>query len=334
MGKKPKNPSPRSSNLEDLPQPQATWQVAARQMAATVRSGERSIRPWMVLVVSTNQIVLAFEVVQEEPNASAVQEVIQRAMTEPVEGDPHRPTTIQLADAGLAKGLKPFLTKAHVESEVVESLDHVDDVLKELNDQMPSMEDKEGTGLLGLLEMPGITPESAGSFFDAAAVYVEAAPWKKVGERTIRVASSKFESGPWYAVMMGQAGMTSGLVLYDSLATLREIQEGRLSEMENARRTAALAVLFGDKEDLPQADLEAAQRHGWRIAGPQAYPNVYRMNPGLAIRPPLAWELELLEGCLRALPEFVRKKTRRLTPLALTVPVASGDLPLELAWQD
>jgi hypothetical protein len=30
------------------------------------------------------------------------------------------------------------------------------------------------------------------------------------------------------------------------------------------------------------------------VAGPEAYPLVVRINPGLAMRPPLVWELELL----------------------------------------
>jgi hypothetical protein len=55
---------------------------------------------------------------------------------------------------------------------------------------------------------------------------------------------------------------------------------------------------------------------------------------GKSFRRPLAWELELLEGCLRAVPEFVRKKTRRLQPLSLTVPVASGELVLVLSWAE
>ena len=43
-------------------------------------------------------------------------------------------------------------------------------------------------------------------------------------------------------------------------------------------------------------------------------------------------KLEVLEACLRAIPEFVRTKTRRLAPLTITVPVASGELPLVLSW--
>ena len=61
-------------------------------------------------------------------------------------------------------------------------------------------------------------------------------------------------------------------------------------------------------------------------------PSAYHMEPGLSVPPPLAWGLELLEGCLRAVPEFVRKKTRRLQPLPTAVPVVFGGLGLVLSW--
>ena len=77
----------------------------------------------------------------------------------------------------------------------------------------------------------------------------------------------------------------------------------------------------------------AAQRHGWPVARPDAYPEVFHKERGLALRPPLAWELELLEGCLRAVPEFVNRH-RQGGPAReeMTVPVASGPLKLTLAW--
>ena len=50
------------------------------------------------------------------------------------------------------------------------------------------------------------------------------------------------------------------------------------------------------------------------------------------MRPPLAWELELLEGCLRAIPDFVSRR-RQDDPARgeLTVPAASGPLRLVLS---
>jgi hypothetical protein len=317
--------------LEGLPQRFDVWQVDARQIAASVRVGDHTVRPWMVVVVSrTDDQVLAFELSPERPTVPEVWQTLLKAMQEPAAGEPHRPSEVQVPDQQHADALRPSLQAVNVECTVAEALDEIDEVYEELSShlQMP------GQGPPGLLEMPGMTPEAVGSFFDAAALYYEQAPWKKVGERPVRVECDRFTGGPWFAVLMGQGGMTSGLALYDSLQNLHRIQRGELSDEESARLTSALAVVFGDRDDLPAGDLEAAAEHGWRVAGPRAYPSVYRMEPGLRMRSPLAWELELLESCLRAVPQFVRKKTRRLEPFSITVPVASGELPLVLSWAE
>ena len=53
----------------------------------------------------------------------------------------------------------------------------------------------------------------------------------------------------------------------------------------------------------------------------------------MAFRPPLAWELELMEGCLRAIPEFVKRHQQDDPAVEeITVPTASGELHLTLSW--
>jgi len=92
-------------------------------------------------------------------------------------------------------------------------------------------------------------------------------------------------------------------------------------------------MLFGEEVDLPLADVEAARRHGWEVARPDAWPLVLHKERGLSHRPPLAWELELLEGCLRAVPEFVRRRQQDDPGTEeRTVPVTSGELKLILSW--
>jgi hypothetical protein len=331
MASKPQGlPPPDQQRLEALPQRFDIWQADARQAQATVRSGDRQVRPWMTVVVSrTEGTVLAFELTHERPTAGQVQEVLISAMEEPAAGEPHRPTEVRLRDPGWAAALRPSLEAIGIRCEAAEVLDQIDVVFDELAGQLGG---QVAPGQGGLLDMPGVTPEAGASMFDAAALFFEQAPWKRTGERPIRVESDAFESGPWYAVVLGQGGMARGLVLYDDLETLLRIQGGNLTEEENARLSAGLALVFGDKEDLAPADAEAAERLGWRVAGPDAYPSAYRLEPGLSTRPPLAWEVRLLEGCLRALPEFARKKTRRLAPLSVPVPTAAGELTLILSW--
>jgi len=321
MAKKP------NDALESLPQRFDIWQIDARLATTTLQAGDRSVRPWMIVVVSrTDDHVLGFELSHEEPTLDQVWQTLLKAVQEPAVGEPHRPIEVQLMKEDWATGLRPHLQSINVECQIVETLDQIDEVFEELGSHVSEQREP------GLLDMPGVTPEAVGSFFDAAALFFEQAPWNKTGERPIQVECSQFKSGPWYGIVMGQGGMTQGLVLYDSLETLQRIQQGNLSAEESARLSAGLTVVFGEKDDLVAADGEAAEKHGWRVAAPNAYPSVYRMEPGLSMRLPLAWELRLLEGCLRGIPEFVRKKTRRLEPLPITVPTAGGELPLVLSW--
>jgi hypothetical protein len=132
---------------------------------------------------------------------------------------------------------------------------------------------------------------------------------------------------------MGQSGLTTGLALYEDLGALRRLWAGDRADEDHARQAVATTVTFGEAWDLPVADLEAALRHGWPVARPDAYPEVFRKERGLSLRPPLAWELELVEGCLRAVPAFVARH-RQDDPAReeMTVPVASGQLQLVLSW--
>jgi hypothetical protein len=74
-------------------------------------------------------------------------------------------------------------------------------------------------------------------------------------------------------------------------------------------------------------------KHGWPVARADAYPEVFHKERGLSLRPPLAWGLELMEGCLRAVPEFVARHPQGDPAREeMTVPVSSGSLKPVLSW--
>ena len=173
-------------------------------------------------------------------------------------------------------------------------------------------------------------PVQVGGFYAAAAEFYRRRPWQRVpGDTLIKVECDKFQSGPWYAVVMGQSGVQQGVAVYEDLAALQGMITGGRSEEENSRGMSALSLMFSEAFEIPVRDLDAAERHGWPVAGPEAYPLVIRINPGLATRPPLVWELELLEGCLRAIPEFLAEKK---AVLVKTVAAASAKLTVRLSW--
>jgi hypothetical protein len=294
-----------------------------------IRIAGEPVRPWVVLVTSrSDDLVLAHEIVDEPPSSDLLWDVLAKAMSKPAAGEPHRPTELQVLSDERWDELESHLEEIGITVVPTEEPDQLDDVFRDLARHIG------GNAPPGLLEMPGIGPEQVAGFYRAAAGFYRRAPWRKLGyETAIKVECDRFDSGPWYAVVMGQSGLTFGLALYADLKTLKKLWAGKMSDEENARETVALSVTFEDQTGIPAADLDAARRLGWELAGPEAYPSIFRKERGLTMRPPLAWELELMEGCLRAVPSFVSRH-RRDDPSKhkMKIPVTSRDLSLTLSW--
>jgi tetratricopeptide (TPR) repeat protein len=314
---------------KNLPQGDDVWQADFRQTPNWIRVGGEKVRPWMVLVTSrSNGLVLAHLMAEETPSAALLWDTVVQAMQNPAAGEPHRPTELQVRPDERWEALRPHVEEIGVQFVVTEELDQVNGVLEELNEQIG------GKPQPGLLDMPGVTPEQVASFYEAAAYFFRQSPWKKVGyEAATKVECDQFQSGPWYAVLMGQSGLTLGLALYEDLKTLQRMWAGTAADEDNSRPSVATTVTFGEAWDLPVTDLEAAQQYGWPVARPDAYPEVFHKEQGLSMRPPLAWELELLEACLRAIPDFVSRRPQDDPAREeMTVTVATRQMRLVLSW--
>ncbi len=328
---RPHGPLPLVKNwlTRKLPQGDDVWQAGCRALENPVLIGGDKVRISLLLVIShSSDLVLAHEVVEEEPSAAALWDALVQAMQNPAAGEPHRPAELQVRPDARWESLRPHLEEVGIHLVEREELDHLDAVFADAAAHLG------GKPRPGLLDMPGIGPELAAGFYAAAASFYRQAPWKQVGyEAAIRVECGKFQGGPWYAVLMGQSGLTTGLAVYEDLAALRALWDRDAGDEENARQSVATSVLFEEEIDLPLADVEAARRHGWEVARPDAWPWPFHKERGLSHRRPLAWELELLEGCLRAVPDFVRRRPQDdPAPEDFAVPAASGELRLVLSW--
>jgi len=314
---------------KNLAQQPDVWQADFRQLPTWIRVAGANVRPWVVLVTSrSNDLVVAHQMLEVPPAAALVWDTLVEAMRQPLAGEPHRPTELQVRQDPCWESLAPHLEGLGLQLAVGAELDQLDAVFRGLSEQVC------GRPRPGLLDMPGVTPDQVGRFYAAAAYFFRQAPWKKVGyEAAIRIACDKFQSGPWYAVLMGQSGLAVGLALYEDLRLLQRMWSEDMGDEQSTRETVATSVTFGEEFDCPIADLEACRRYGWEVARPDAYPEVMQKERGLSVRPPLAWQLELLEGCLRAVPEFVgRHQQDDPATEQMTVPVASGLLKLVLSW--
>ena len=314
---------------KNLPQEYEVWQADFRLMPNWIRIGGKPMRPWIILVTSvSNDLVLAHEMPEETPTAAVLWDTLVKAMQYPAAGEPHRPTELQVRGDESWESLRSHLDEIGVGLVVSEELDQLDDVFKKMSEQVC------GKPQPGLLDMPGMKPDQVASFYEAAAHFFRLAPWKKVGyEAAIKIECDKYQSGPWYAVLMGQSGLTIGLALYEDLRILHRLWAQDMGDEESARQTVATSVTFGEEHHCSIADLDACKKYGWQVARPDAYPEIMHKERGLSVRPPLVWQLELMGGCLRAVPGFIdRHKQDDPAREVLTVPVASGELKLMLSW--
>ena len=219
--------------------------------------------------------------------------------------------------------LLPHLTPLGVSCETCDRLDQMDELLEDLSSHLNG-----GQQMAAMIDTPGVTLQHVGGLFAAAAEFYRKRPWRSVpGDVAIEVRCDKFQAARWYVVVMGQSGMTYGLAMYEDPEVLQALLR---EEPDAERRNSGLSLMYSEAFEISVRDLDAAEREGWPVAGPEAYPLVLRINPGMAVRPPLAWELELLEGCLRAVPPFVTRAER--TPARMTVPISTGELTLDLTW--
>ena len=255
---------------DHLKQEEDVWQVDCRQMPTWVEAGSERVRPWVVLVTSQSQgTVLAAQLLTETPSAALLWDVLAQAMQHPSAGEPHRPSEIQGRADERWESLKPHLEGIGVPLVLKEKLDFFEELFQHLTEQIC------GQPQPGLLDMPGMTPEQVGSFYESAAAFFRQAPWKKVGlEAGIKVQCDRYRGGPWYAVFMGQTGLLIGLAIYDNLESLRRMWAGSADE-GSRREMVGTSVTFGEEwQVFSVADLEAARRHGWAVARPDAYPAV------------------------------------------------------------
>jgi hypothetical protein len=211
---------------------------------------------------------------------------------------------------------------------VFAELEHFNAVFEDLSAQIS------GEPQAGLLDMPDVTEELGRRFFETAAEFFRQSPWRKVGyESAIRIESPSLRNGPWFGVLIGQSGMTRGLALYEDLGAIRRLLTTDVEDTADVGEAACTAVIFGEEWDVRSADVDAATKFGWPVARSDAWPSIMRTEGGTQLRQPLAWELSMVEACLRTVPDFVRmRKQDDPTPMEVTVAGESGPLPMTLSW--
>ena len=315
--------------LEKLPKEFDVWQADAREFGRRVEEAGELVRPWMMIVGSlTSGAVLGQELAIEPPPPALLWDTIARTIQGPMMGSPHRPIELQVPPDPRWEELTPHFEEIGVKVVPTERLEQIDLLFEDLT-QFLGRDDPPS-----LMEATGLEPDRMADFYRAAAEFYREAPWRKLGyESAIRINCPSIKGGPWYAVVMGQSGMTFGVALYDDLKLLRRLWSNDASEEENAMQTVALSLTFDDESEVSEADLGDVKVHGFEVAGRRAYPTIFRKEKGMSIRPPLPWEVDLMEACLRSIPQFVAaRRPDDPSKFEVAVPAGEGTREVTLAW--
>ena len=100
------------------------WQADFRPTPHWIRIGGEPVRPWVVLITSrSDDLVLAHEISDEPPSSDLLWDVLAKAMSRPMVGEPHRPTELQVRSDARWDELKPHLDEIGIIVVPTEELD-------------------------------------------------------------------------------------------------------------------------------------------------------------------------------------------------------------------
>jgi tetratricopeptide (TPR) repeat protein len=308
------------------------WQAAVGRVPAWMRDGQSMVRPWSVLIVNHSEhLIVGQQLATREPTPELLFDQLSRAMRKPKAGQRHRPSEIQVHEDPLWRLVQPHLEEIGVDCIFRTELEEADFLVGEMHKLMRP-EDQPAA----LVESAAFSSAQGASLYAAAAEYFRRRPWQKLPACAVIQIESlqlrEFGSGRWYAAVLGQAGQTLGLAIYDDSRQIEKLCGGCCSETDIGDATT-LSLLFSENFEVPVDDLVAAEKHCWPLASPEAWPLVVCVKGAMVLRPIESWERQLLEGCLRTIPDFVEQYPCGHGPATTTLgPIPPANLKFTLSW--
>ncbi|MBP7691422.1 MAG: tetratricopeptide repeat protein [Anaerolineales bacterium] len=327
----------RAQKPSERPQSNETWGLLVTQLRVWITPEDAPpSRPFLALVLDPEQdLLLGQEMFPEPPTVEQIEGVLADAINRPAPGagKPRRPAKVAFAEPALAESLVDTLAGVGIAWEV-RPLPELEAVVRLLEEHLHGRPE-----FPGLLSLQGVTPQLAGELFAAAAAFYRAAPWVRLNNGQAFAVRFPAAGGPeWVASVMGNGGVEYGLALYKSWASFERLFLGKGEPIEQLMVPEGHVVLFlGDVGQLPIADYEAQQEHGWDVAEPQAYPLAMVYQAGAEpVRRPTAAELRHLIAALSAIPQVPLKPDSQgdylNQELTITVTIAGRRQPVAVRY--
>ena len=217
--------------LASLPQSMGeSWQADVRRLPGWLEQGGELRRPWASLVTSREEhTVLTQNLTMDPPPDDWIWKNVVDAIHRPLMGEPHRPGIVEVSSETFQRLLYDRLDAIGVRCVVADDLEQIDEIFRQLGKFLSG-----GKASPPLVDVPGVRLDDIRSFYEAAAEFYRAAPWRLVpGDTTLKIECQKFNTHTWYGVVMGQSGLVLGLALYEDLGMLRRLFTGLRQRRRN-----------------------------------------------------------------------------------------------------
>lgn len=309
------------------------WQATVTRLPTWLREDERMVRPWSILIVDHSEHkIIGQEVVTREPDADMLFDCLAKSIRKPQYGTSQRPSEIQVRDEPIWNAVQTHLQEIGIDCIFHSELDEADYILGEMQKVMQTERQPPA-----LVEVENFHASQGAKFYQAAAEYFQRAPWQRVpSDAAVQIDCpqlAEFGSSRWYAIVLGQGGQTYGLALYSQMCDIQSISGGCCSVDEGALGGTAISMLYGEAFEVPLDDMLAAEKHRWPLAGPESYPFILCTEEAMQTRHVQPWELQLLEGAIRAIPEFLERHPYCDGAAAAgAVPMSAAKLKFTLSW--
>ncbi len=274
------------------------WQGGLVRLPLWVRGdGPLPFRPWVGGWVSrlTGQICTTSPAAPGDRRQTLALEALIELATDS-ERAGYLPGCLEINDPALAAYLEDELASFGVKISLVEELADMDRVLMALSGA------EEGVDLRPpALAASGVDVEGMRAFAQAAKLFYEARPWDELTDgQLFELEQPAPPKTLRYVVVMGAAGIDTGLFFFSSVR-----QHAAILESADSKMLAGLGpcwlVSFAALSAQPTADANLWEDHALPVASAEAYPMVLWVGSEERPQRPDASTLEFIEGVLRCL---------------------------------
>jgi len=305
-GKEKKGGKKRIGKKRKTRQRKLLW-VGARVPAPAVITGRDPFRPDLIVWMEMPRCpVVGMELVDPRTPKETPATVLIRSFSSPMVGGPRRPAKVRVPDEETAEEIRRAVPDLEV---VVGPIPEIDRLIRAMQEDMCAGEEEPA---FSYLEKGRISPQVLESFFDAAKLLYETAPWTKASDmQVLRMDIPSLGVKGACLSILGAAGESFGIVIFPSFTAF----ERWLEVAEKAPDlsgpidlgTSTLSLNYERGADLPKTLRREIAEYGWAVADQRAYPWVQKRDRDGMMLPLTEKDVKTVAAAANGLAAFMVK---------------------------